>query len=852
VPEQPDLAERTLSLDLGKPPRRREESKIMADLERYRPEILGAFYDLAAEVLRVRATVTPAPHRMADFFRTVTAVDEIRGGNAAETFLHRQNTLAEDTIEASPVASAVQRVVMGDAHNGWWRGTTGSLLIEITPKRPPRWWPSSESALRSELERLAPALELVGIVFSHAPRQGRKRQIILSYEVVFDTRKDESPEVTSPQMAPSPFLAPKIAGQSLNGDGAISVIVAHTESATVTDDERASLTAALVATGQWEWADGRGYLDLDLWPRALKTVIRRHVLATGGADLFAEDLEPEQITTDNLEAPATPLVVTAEPSETPSEPTRTPRAQESHPAALAWRSWSGDTRPGANWHGWPLKIAAWCDPWTGVGITEQDGTFHAGPTRTRKAGVTLRELLEAIPGTVERGYLTGPRPGGKDVHKAREWWTTELPGGWDARDHYLPPGDAGASVGRFTRPDGSRLVIHRAEAAWSIDPERTPTEAAAIMGAVGEALRGRFGADKSHPGWMDTSHLTWLDTATATGRELARLALPRGCRAESLTDELQDLIRSTTGQARIQLLHPADMLEGLHESDMRFAYSGLVRELPIGPARLERVTEWNPQERCRVRARFTVPADWSHLGIIAVPDDDPSGGWTYPNDPGEQFTSWADGAEAWLALEMGWKVEPLEVLHFAGIARVLDGWADRITKARDDLTTRAAHDELTAKVADGARDCLRAVILFGIGGFVGRVHPVTCSSIDPEAVPVGAIREQHGGRWWWPEPGRPVTPGTAHPEWSAAVWARCRTRVLRGPAVNGIRTGALTLPFSEVVAIRTDAIYTQHRPAWDEADDGKAARFTYRGEVVAGPCLCPLTVDELLTMKEGR
>jgi hypothetical protein len=380
TPELPDLAERTLSLDLGKPPRRREEAKIMADLERHRPEILGAFYDLASAVIGAREAVEPKEHRMADFIRTVAAVDKINSSQAEKAFLARQSSLAEDAIDASPVACAVQSLVM-NARDGRWHGSTGELRDRLDSKGKNKGRPGplgSAQALRSELERLAPALEMVGILFSRAPRTECKREIVLRYDLSFDTRNQElassglstnktagqepipdanddpddpddlcglisvnhssEKDIPAGEGFPGPASRrssrtdrqdrqivigpPQIAGQGANQsmtmphpassqlqqaaptspiDPPVNVIAAP-EGVTVTDDERAHLTAALIVTGLLGWAEELGYADLETWSAGLGAVIRHKIVAAGAGDLFTDDLEPEH---DNTEPPRT-------------------------------------------------------------------------------------------------------------------------------------------------------------------------------------------------------------------------------------------------------------------------------------------------------------------------------------------------------------------------------------------------------------------------------------------------------------------------------------------------------------------------------------------------------------------
>jgi hypothetical protein len=172
----------------------------------------------------------------------------------------------------------------------------------------------------------------------------------------------------------------------------------------------------------------------------------------------------------------------------------------------------------------------------------------------------------------------------------------------------------------------------------------------------------------------------------------------------------------------------------------------------------------------------------------------------------------------------------------------LDGWARRLLAVIDQAAELPP--ELAHLVARGAR----RILIDAIGALVGRPQVVTRSG--PAGVvqlpPGGFSPRVEAGQLIWSERRPPAWPEMVHPEWSAAVWARCRCRMLDGPGPGGVRTGALHVPLGDVVAIRTDALYLTADPGWP--DDGRAGRLRVKARH-PGPLPAPRSVAELLALR---
>lgn len=471
-------------------------------------------------------------------------------------------------------------------------------------------------------------------------------------------------------------------------------------------------------------------------------------------------------------------------------------------------------------------------PAEGVGVTE-DGRRWTVPAGGAGA------LLDSLPGDVGQIYICGARPGGGDAHTFRAW--VDATGGrWHEpaeRGHWLHR--LMFPVLRYADDTGRRVELARA-ASW-YDDTAGPDACAAAHRHLRRIIADRF----------DGAPV--LATAATTGRRLWLAGVPdHGW--PRVTDEIAELIRATAGQHRYEAIdHGADRAPTpLVEVDGRMMYAALCAALPAGvPVRGAGEPDhlalgYGPAGAEHVRGRFRcswiVPAGWEHVGLLPEPDTG-GGGWHYPRRPGQRATGWLDGAELQLARRWRWPVTVHEHIAWPK-ARVgpLDAWARRLVHARDDAGELDASEDVRELVRAG----VRAILLHGLGAMHGRPQLVTRTAElhDTAAIPAGAIGLRSlDGRWTWAEPDPRGRWGEAdHPEWTAAVWARERVRVLDGPGAGGTRTGALHLPFPSIIGFVGDAIYLTTEPGW--ADDGRVGRLRHK-RTYPGSWPAPATFADL-------
>lgn len=313
----------------------------------------------------------------------------------------------------------------------------------------------------------------------------------------------------------------------------------------------------------------------------------------------------------------------------------------------------------------------------------------------------------------------------------------------------------------------------------------------------------------------------------AVGRHLLALHQSSNAGTDQLPPlEIRHEIAQGATQGRIQFF-PGAAAEGarLNEWDMRAAYMAGLPNLPVGPVQtIERPgPELVESERWRPGfwlATARPPAGWDHLGLM--PTRNVARGLTWSPKGG---TAWITGAELALLLKWGWTATA-EVAYLwpQAARRPTDRWARQLTTAVEELTERHEHD--AAKI-------VRTVAINTVGGFAQRYSRAIKYGDEAEfAAAQNAGKEierwsdvDDGRRYSWVERTDRTDSAQFRPEWAATVWGRTRARLLDGPpAAGGRRTGALHLPLSQIVALRTDALFTVNaEPNWP--DDGKVGRM---------------------------
>lgn len=484
----------------------------------------------------------------------------------------------------------------------------------------------------------------------------------------------------------------------------------------------------------------------------------------------------------------------------------------------------------------------------GQGITES-GTRFSFP-----ANCSLSEFIfhAAATGPVNRVYICGEHPGdGTSSESYINWlmdggmmesYTTSKIG------HYFDFKKPDMSVARYqARAGRGSLDIRRINSWLGDDRDSNDTrlytieDARAALLLVTRVLRQHFPLFRNLSGTPSTTfkHL-WTQ-----GNHVAKKQFP------PLSDDIRALIHQNAGQGRIEYFpdNCKGRAPGLFYYDGIFMYAALTGELPTEVAAHDTEPVYAGYTPARYRIKYRVPADWQHIGLFMTKRDGADwrdkDGWWYPGagQAGQEFETWVDGAELHVALNLPagmprWDITILERILFkpwkeSRVNKPLETITRKMIEIRAALDNDKRQDSKHAPIYDLARGAVRNILLHGIGSFNRENKVKTYLLMPGEQPPVQLTRKAEynvldDGRQVINVPEDAAPDEMMHPEFSAAVWARARARVTKA---------ALSVDYSELVTIRTDAIAVKSRQEHLETGE-KPGQFR-RKWAVEKPLVCP-------------
>jgi putative DNA primase/helicase len=491
-------------------------------------------------------------------------------------------------------------------------------------------------------------------------------------------------------------------------------------------------------------------------------------------------------------------------------------------------------RPGKMRRPFRYVPTAYVDAHAGQGVADDAQEGGAARVISFAAGAPLAVILDALPSYIERVLLCGARPGDGTAAGMYRWLADGAGAGWHRGRFYL---DADFPVLRLTRREPERRIDVRRAAVWFGDGDHQPVAVRRALMTLLAALREK----------RTFSGARLLATPGMTGLDLwDRTHTPN--QYPPLDTETQSLIAGTSGQGRIELctLPGIETVPGFAYLDGRFMYAALTSELGVGPVERDERDEYAGFRPGRYRVRVTIPRNWDHLGLLPRTARSEWGDpiWAYPATPGESFETWADGAEVHLARDRGWEIRILERILLTqpakGTPDPLEVWTRNLVAVRARVEANTARGGYPAVIGALVADAVRNLVLHTIGAFASQGRPETLIIPEGEPLPDDAIRRQFRRDLgvWFCDVRAPLSRWGAehrHPEWSAAIWAKARRRLL-AHRVDGVLTGALAVPREAVLALRTDALYLASDPGWP--DPGRVGIFRLKGlidEPVAAP-----------------
>lgn len=446
------------------------------------------------------------------------------------------------------------------------------------------------------------------------------------------------------------------------------------------------------------------------------------------------------------------------------------------------------------------------------------------------AGLAERASIMAADTTVRLLVCGHPNDDLPPTESVRRWASADPGPGWTVTKVYNR--DPESPTVHLDGPSGRKLVVMRA-GAWfgsnDLDPLAVNAAWVELEAVIGRAFDGAVLGD----------------TPSTTGRQLWLRTLGRETRYPVASDEIRELIQETSGQGRIELLKPLqDTAPSFTQYDGRLMYAAHTWGLGVGEpraitrAQIEAEGQEATQKAFRGRGWWhvvaTVPPDWSHVGILPHKRD--GEGWEYPAEPGRTFETWCDGSEVHAAVSHGWHVDVLERIEWTE-GKPLNRWRDKLVDAYN-----ATENPLVRKA-------IRAMLLFAIGAFASRVHPVShqlpihrAGEVPPTALPntVSMVDDMVV----WQEPGTlsPWQKAMQHPEWSACIWGRTRAAMVRA---------ALHEPRANLIGFATDALYVAAPGTSFGADNGqKIGALRIKGQL-STPVDMPTTWPEVYRLRDA-
>jgi hypothetical protein len=191
-PEQGDLAERLVVVDLQRPSTRRREDDLAEAWRLARSHLLGGLLTLAAKVhyLLPSVEIEDMP-RMADFAAVLTAVDQVLDTQGMARYRERSQRIAADTLDTPLIAELVrQNYDCADQ-------TSAQILAALKPTdtdwKPPREWPKNARAVTAQLTRHAPALRTQGWMIDNDDGRNKRNVALWTIEAPENGEKSDSP-----------------------------------------------------------------------------------------------------------------------------------------------------------------------------------------------------------------------------------------------------------------------------------------------------------------------------------------------------------------------------------------------------------------------------------------------------------------------------------------------------------------------------------------------------------------------------------------------------------------------------------------------------------------------------------
>jgi hypothetical protein len=395
------------------------------------------------------------------------------------------------------------------------------------------------------------------------------------------------------------------------------------------------------------------------------------------------------------------------------------------------------------------------------------------------------------------------------------------------------------------------------------------SDAVVALGRLKELLTEHFQPAIVHQGKHEKFPVEILATPALTSMDLLRRKLPAKARYENLPPDIESILMSNFSQARTELFdHGRDIIERLHNYDGLWFYAACCRHVPTGRIihDYENELAMTPPSKNGhsstiagfYHVQVTVPDNWYHIGLLPIRNLDKEKESAYPNQPGETFESWCSDKELRLAKDHGW--------HFEILERIL--WPDTQTRKADlgqDAYERTGQDPLRywmeslvnlrqnvilkypEPVQSMLKDAIRNLLNMGVGKMHAASQTVDVYTKDFMEFPgKGAhLKDEYADRSMRYEKKAELTPYQKQsfmPHWTLYVWCTCKVKITQA---------ALSVPYENLVSIRTDGIWTTCPCEFENT--GKPGCFREKQLENRGPFSWPKNdIDFVLMIQSAR
>jgi hypothetical protein len=332
-----------------------------------------------------------------------------------------------------------------------------------------------------------------------------------------------------------------------------------------------------------------------------------------------------------------------------------------------------------------------------------------------------------------------------------------------------------------------------------------------------------------------------------TGLELLRVCLPQAQTFHRQSDEVIDLLKKNDHQNRIEIF-PNDQkkITEVYLFDRTFSYAYCASsDMPIGQPVFDDLAEYDQWSVGWFCVDFTIPDDWSHIGIIPVHNEEKR--WFWPSEAGATFQNvWVSAPELQAAYVNGWQFKiKHRLLWPSKNKRPLDNWRNHIIRMRDE-ETRNLENPIRSHVRAALRDmCLKAIgkmasvkdediYLMSEDQFADefedfdRETRASVERLDNGQVSIRKKKIKSSFREMF-----------THPEWSSYIWSRNRAVITKL---------MLQIPRNQLIACRVDGIYTTDRDFLTRLKHTQ--QFRLKGEYKGKAIKYPESVSDLNVLKE--